>query len=127
MVTLQTEVDGKFLREYSADGVILATPTGSTAYSLSAGGPLIMPTMEAIVIAPLCSHSLNIRPIVLEAGQTVRVKIISRRSKVNVTVDGQVGHELNEGQHVEIQKSDHSTKLVVPEDYDFFSLLREKL
>lgn len=127
MVNLRTEVDGKLLREYAADGVILATPTGSTAYSLSAGGPLIMPTLEAMVVAPLCSHSLNIRPIVLEAGQTVRIEVISHKSKVNVTVDGQVGSELDKGQHVEIQKSARSTKLVVPEDYDFFTLLREKL
>ncbi len=127
MVTLRTEVDHSFLREYSADGVILATPTGSTAYSLSAGGPLLMPTLEAIILAPLCSHSLNIRPIVLDAGQTIRVKVISRKARVNVTVDGQVGHELSKSEFVEIQKSIHSTKLVVPEDYDFFTLLREKL
>jgi NAD+ kinase len=127
MVTLRTEVDNSFLREYSADGVILATPTGSTAYSLSAGGPLLMPTLEAIILAPLCSHSLNIRPIVLEAGQTIRVRVVTRKAEVMVTVDGQVGSELSEGQYVEIKKSNRSTKLVVPEDYDFFTLLREKL
>jgi len=127
MVTLRTEVDNSFLREYSADGVILATPTGSTAYSLSAGGPLLMPTLEAIILAPLCSHSLNIRPIVLEVGQTIRVRVVSHRTEVVVTVDGQEGIELKEGQYVEIKKSDISTKLVLPEDYDFFTLLREKL
>ncbi len=127
MVTLRTEVDDRFLRQYSADGVILATPTGSTAYSLSAGGPLLMPTLQAIIIAPLCPHTLNIRPIVLDAGQTIIVRVIDNRSDIVMTVDGQVGSELEEGQYVEVKRSDRTTKLVVPEDYDFFALLREKL
>jgi NAD+ kinase len=127
MVTLRTEADNSFLREYSADGVILATPTGSTAYSLSAGGPLLMPTIQAIIVAPLCPHSLNIRPIVLDAKQTVKIRVISDRTDIRVTIDGQEGVKLAAGQHVEVKKSPRSTHLIVPENYDFFALLREKL
>ncbi|NIM19943.1 MAG: NAD(+) kinase [Candidatus Latescibacteria bacterium] len=127
MVTLRTEVDNSFFREYAADGVILATPTGSTAYSLSAGGPLLVPTLQAIILAPLCPHSLSIRPIVLDAGQTIIVRVVRGRTDIMVTVDGQEGSGLGIGQYVEVKKSDRSTKLVIPEDYDFFALLREKL
>ena len=127
MVTLRTEADNTFLREFSADGVILATPTGSTAYSLSAGGPLLMPTIQAIILTPLCPHSLNIRPIVLDSKQTVLVRVISDRTDIRVTIDGQEGVKLEAGQYVEIKKSPRSTHLIVPEDYDFFALLREKL
>jgi len=127
MVTLRTEADNTFLREFSADGVILATPTGSTAYSLSAGGPLLMPTIQAIILAPLCPHSLNIRPIVLDSRQTVLIRVISDRTDIRVTIDGQEGVKLEAGQYVEVKKSSRSTHLIVPEDYDFFALLREKL
>lgn len=127
MVTLRTEADNHFLREYSADGVILATPTGSTAYSLSAGGPLLMPTIQAIILAPLCPHSLNIRPIVLDAKQTVLIRVISDRIDIRVTIDGQEGVKLEAGQYIEVKKSRRSTHLIVPENYDFFALLREKL
>jgi NAD+ kinase len=127
MVTLRSEVDGVLLREYRADGVILATPTGSTAYSLSAGGPLLTPTIQAIVLAPLCPHSLSIRPIVLDDDQQIVINVVSPRSDIRVTVDGQVGSFLEDGQHVVVERSDKVTRLVVPEDYDFFNLLREKL
>jgi NAD+ kinase len=124
---LRTEVDGKFMREYSGDGVILATATGSTAYSLSAGGPLLAPTMKAILVTPLCPHTMSIRPMVLEADECIKVQVLSHRSEIMVTVDGQEGTQIEDGQHVEVVKSDKVTRLVVPEDYDFFNLLREKL
>ena len=127
MATLRTELDATLIREYRADGVILATPTGSTAYSLSAGGPLLAPTIEAIVLTPLCPHTLSVRPIVLDAGQRVAIRVVSSDTDARVTVDGQEGYSLEEGQHVVVRKSDKVTKLIVPEDYDFFNLLREKL
>ena len=114
-------------REYSADGVVVATPTGSTAYSLSAGGPILTPTLHAILLTPLCPHKLSVRPIVVDARERVRVSVVQPRPDIRVTVDGQKGTDLNEGQQVVIEKSDVTTKLVVPDDYDFFSLLNEKL
>jgi len=127
MVTLRTEVDGIFVREYSADGVIVATPTGSTAYSLSAGGPILAPTLHAILLTPLCPHKLSIRPVVVDAHERVRVDVIHARPDIRVTVDGQKETDLREGQHVIIEKSAQTTKLIVPHKYDFFGMLREKL
>jgi NAD+ kinase len=127
MVKMRTEVDGKLLREYRADGIIVATPTGSTAYSLSAGGPLLAPEVRAIILTPLSPHMLSVRPLVVDAEQTVSLYVVAGRSTVVATIDGQEGCELDPGQHLEIQKSPRATRLVVPDDYDFFALLREKL
>jgi NAD+ kinase len=127
MVTLRVEVGGKLLREFSADGLIIATPTGSTAYSLSAGGPVVEPTLDAIVLTPLNPHTMSMRPIVVAADETVTVKLISAPSGLMVTVDGQEGIELDVSHTVEASRDPRVTKLVVADDYDFFALLREKL
>lgn len=127
MVGIRTGIDHTFLREYRADGVIIATPTGSTAYSLSAGGPLMAPEMEAILVTPLCPHSMSVRPLVLGGHERIEVAVTNTRSKVTVTIDGQEGCYIREGQSVLVEKSDKVTQLLVPEDYDFFRLLREKL
>ena len=127
MVALRTVIDGRLLREYRADGVIITTPTGSTAYSLSAGGPLMEPTMEAILVTPLCPHTMNLRPMVLDSSGEIEIHLVGARSRNTLTVDGQEGSYLEDGQHVLVRKSEKVTKLVVPEDYDFFGLLREKL
>jgi NAD+ kinase len=127
MVKLRTEVDGKLMREYRADGIIVATPTGSTAYSLSAGGPLLAPTVRAIILTPLSPHTMSIRPLVVDADQMVGIHVVGGRSTIVVTIDGQDGCELQEGQYMEIKQSGRYTHLVVPDDYDFFALLREKL
>jgi NAD+ kinase len=127
MVTLRVEVGGKLLREFSADGLIIATPTGSTAYSLSAGGPVVEPTLDAIVLTPLNPHTMSIRPIVVDADETVSVKMISAPSGLMVTVDGQEGIELDISHTVEVSRDPHVTKLIVADNYDFFALLREKL
>jgi NAD+ kinase len=86
-----------------------------------------MPTLQAIVLTPLCPHTLNIRPIVLGASQTGIVRVVSSQDDIMVTIDGQEGVYLKEEQHVEVRKSDLTTKLLVPEDFDFLGLLREKL
>ncbi len=127
MVNLRTIVDNRLLREYRADGVIVATPTGSTAYSLSAGGPLMAPTMEAILVTPLCPHTTSLRSLVLDPSERIEIHVVAARSKITVTIDGQEGSYLGEGQHVLVEKSERVTRLVVPEDYDYFNLLREKL
>jgi NAD+ kinase len=127
IVGLRTNVDSNLIREYFADGVIVATPTGSTAYSLSAGGPVVMPTVRAIMMTPLAPHTLSVRPLVIDADGTVRIDVLSANTEMRITVDGQKGMDLEQGQHVTVRRSKAVTRLVVPEHYDFFTLLREKL
>jgi NAD+ kinase len=127
MVRMRVEIGGKLLREFSADGMIVATPTGSTAYSLSAGGPVVEPTMDAILLTPLNPHTMSMRPMVLDASETVTVRVVSAPSGVMITVDGQDGKELEPEQRLEVRRDPCSTSLIVPDEYDFFSLLREKL
>lgn len=127
MVRLRVEVGGKLLREFSADGLIVATPTGSTAYSLSAGGPVVEPTLDAIILTPLNPHTMSIRPMVVDAAETVSVRVLSAPSGVMVTVDGQEGVEVDASQTTEVSRDARVTSLLVGEDYDFFALLREKL
>lgn len=127
MVKIHVDIDDKPLREYSADGVIIATPTGSTAYSLSAGGPLLEPTIRAIVLTPLSPHTVSFRPIVLDEEQRVSVRVSSGPPEIMVTVDGQPGSRLRDGECLEVSRSAKSTSLVVPDDYDFFALLNDKL
>ncbi|MCI0450859.1 MAG: NAD(+)/NADH kinase [Candidatus Latescibacteria bacterium] len=127
MVRLHVEVGGKLLREFSADGLIVATPTGSTAYSLSAGGPVVEPTLDAILLTPLNPHTMSIRPLVLDATETVSVRVLSAPSGVMATVDGQEGIDLDASHTIEIKRDPRVTNLLVADDYDFFALLREKL
>jgi NAD+ kinase len=127
MVKMRTEVDGSVMREYRADGIIVATPTGSTAYSLSAGGPLLAPEVRAIILTPLSPHMLSVRPLVVDSEQVVSLHVVAGRSRIVVTIDGQDGYELEAGQYLQVRKSPRYTHLVVPDDYDFFALLREKL
>ncbi|HET6349829.1 MAG TPA: NAD(+)/NADH kinase [Candidatus Krumholzibacteria bacterium] len=127
MIGMRVEVGGKLLREFSADGLIVATPTGSTAYSLSAGGPVLEPTLEAILLTPLNPHTMSMRPMVLDATEVVRIHVTSSPSGVMVTVDGQAGVEMSPSQYIELRRDTRATRLIVPRDYDFFSLLREKL
>lgn len=127
MVMVHIDVDGKRLRPFSADGIIVATPTGSTAYSLSAGGPLLEPTIEAIVITPLSPHTMRLRPIVTDARQKLSIRVLSGRTEIVVTVDGQRGSRLYADEHLVVSRSEKYTRLLVPQDYDFFALLNEKL
>lgn len=127
MLGMRVEVGGKLLREFSADGMIIATPTGSTAYSLSAGGPVLEPTLDAILLTPLNPHTMSMRPMVLDATEVVRVYLTSAPSGVMITVDGQSGVEILPADFIDVRRDSRVTPIVVPEDYDFFSLLREKL
>jgi NAD+ kinase len=128
IVDLETRVNKHFLTTYKADGLIVATPTGSTGYSLSAGGPIIEPQMNCIVITPICPHTLTNRPIVVTDEAIISVTITaSFEEKVYLTLDGQVGLELQEGDSVEVRKALHKTSLVVSRSRDYFELLRTKL
>ncbi len=128
IVDLETRVNRHFLTTYKADGLIVSTPTGSTGYSLSAGGPIIHPLMSCIVITPICPHTLTNRPIVVTDESTICVTVTSSfDEKVYLTLDGQVGFELQEGDSVEIRKALKTTALVMSRSRDYFEILRTKL
>jgi NAD+ kinase len=126
IINLTVSVEGQYATAYRADGLILSTATGSTAYSLSAGGPIVSPALDAIVLTPICSHTLTNRPIVLPASHRIEVTVQSDQ-EIMLTVDGQVGVGLREGDIVEVVKAPASTRLVRFPQKDFFSVLRTKL
>ena len=112
---------------FAADGVILSTPTGSTAYSMSAGGPIIAPEVEAIVVTPICPHSLAVRPLVVPAHQVIRVGSLDSEADHQLTVDGQVVHGLGPGQKVIVAREEHPLALVRLPGQTFFKTMRRKL
>jgi NAD+ kinase len=127
-IHLRTEIDGVVLGEYLSDGVIVSTPTGSTAYSLAAGGPIVNPVcVEGFVITPLCPHSLSVRPLVLSSDETVTVELVEHDHEVMLTVDGQQSRGIEEGERLVFRKSPTVTKLIVTERYNFYDLVRRKL
>lgn len=128
IVDLETRVNCHFLTTYKADGLIVSTPTGSTGYSLSAGGPIIHPLMSCIAITPICPHTLTNRPIVVTDESVISITVTSSfDEKVYLTLDGQVGFELREGDSVEVRKALKTTSLVMSRSRDYFEILRTKL
>jgi len=126
MIDLDTHVDDQFVCAYKADGLIISTPTGSTAYSLSAGGPIIFPSVPAICITPICPHMLTNRPVIVP--ETSVIRIISRGVEdVFLTIDGQVGTPMLEGDVVVIRSANFSLPLIRPPRQMFFDVLRQKL
>src|SRR5215475_198525 len=126
IIRLEVSVDGELATAYRADGLIISTPTGSTAYCLSAGGPIVFPTMDAVVLTPICSHTLTNRPIVLPASQRIEVKLLTDQD-VMLTADGQVGFALKQWDTVEIYRAAARIRLLRPSQKHFFSVLRTKL
>lgn len=112
---------------FSGDGVIVATPTGSTAYSLSADGPIIDPSMECIVVTPICPHTLAVRPLVVPAGDRITIRALKRYETLFLTVDGQVGRELSADDTVVVQRGEAQIQLIRFPGQTFFSTLRRKL
>lgn len=127
MIDLDTHVDEQFVARYKADGLIIATPTGSTAYSLSAGGPIIFPSVPAICLTPICPHMLTNRPVLVPETSVIRVLSYGPDDSVFLTIDGQVGGPLREGDSVVCRSSHASLHLVRPPRMMFFDVLREKL
>ncbi len=126
LARLEVSVDDSEAATYEADGLIIATPTGSTAYSLSAGGPIVYPTLDAILLTPICPHALTQRPVVLPADLPIRVKLVSR-GEMFVTLDGAHGRHLQAGDEVQIRTAPHRTVLLKNPDLDPFAILRQKL
>jgi NAD+ kinase len=127
MIELEARVDGQYLSRFRSDGLIVSTPTGSTAYNISAGGPIIFPTMEAMIVTPICSHTLTNRPIVLPRNAEVEIVLRSAQDDVYLTVDGQVGLPLRLGDQFVVKKSDVAVQLIAPADKNYFDVLRGKL
>lgn len=126
IIDLSVSVDGRHATAYRADGLIISTPTGSTAYNLSTGGPILFPTMDAVVLTPIAPHTLSNRPIVLPGGQRIDVTLRGDQD-VMLTMDGQVGVPLRERDTVEVGKAPARIRLLRFDQKDFFSVLRTKL
>ncbi len=127
ILDFDVSIDSGFVSRIRADGLIVATPTGSTAYSLSAGGPIVLPNVEAMVVTPIAPHMLTNRPLVIPGASQVELQVASPGESVYVTVDGQVGEELGAGARVRVRASDRPVRLVVPPTRDYFQVLRSKL
>lgn len=127
IVEMRLHVGGHFVSSFRADGLIVATPTGSTAYNLSAGGPIIYPTMGAVVITPICPHMLSNRPIVLPDELDIALSIVAEKQEVFLTLDGQEGLPISEQDHITIRKSPQSILLVNSPGKNYFDVLRMKL
>lgn len=127
VIQLDTRVDGEYLTSYLADGLILATPCGSTAYSLSAFGPIIGPQTRALLITPICPHTLTNRPIILSARQVIEVNLISNDPDTHLTIDGQLGIPLEAGDLIRVTGSPRKLRLITPANFSYYRILRSKL
>jgi NAD+ kinase len=128
MIEFETYVDNQFVNDQRSDGLIVSTPTGSTAYALSGGGPLLHPTLNAIVLVPICPHTLSNRPIVVDGDSEIEIRLNSAHTEdVQITCDGQSTLPLMPGESVRIRKAPHEIRLIHPKGYDYYSILRAKL
>jgi NAD+ kinase len=128
MIDLSVWVGDEFVTRVKADGLIVATPTGSTAYNLSAGGPIVQPTLDALLLTPIAPHTLTHRPIVIPAASPVRVQPhLEERAEVFVTFDGQEGFQVQAGDEIRVRRADRPMRLIRPTTRSYFEVLREKL
>jgi len=128
MIEFEVYVDDDFILNQRADGLIISTPTGSTAYSLSGGGPILTPNLDAISLLPMFPHTLNSRPIVLDANSCVRLKLAqNNKSEMQISCDSHVNLSVLPGDEVFIKKTEHKLKLVHPKNYNYFHVLQSKL
>ncbi|MGB4914196.1 MAG: NAD kinase [Candidatus Dechloromonas phosphoritropha] len=126
MIEFELSIDGEFIYNQRSDGLIVATPTGSTAYSLSAGGPILHPTLTGIALVPLCPHALTNRPIMVNDQVNIEVRIIQADDS-RVHFDGQVTHDLQPGDSVRLKRSEYTICFLHPPGYSYFAMLRQKL
>lgn len=127
VVDLSLEINDKQISTFKADGLILATPTGSTAYSLSAGGPIVFPALPLTIITPICPHTLTYRPLVVSNKRIIRVRSLTDNTQLHLTLDGQISFDLMMGDVVEVTKSEKSVKFIRSPFRDYFSILKTKL
>jgi NAD+ kinase len=127
MIDLELFIDTEFVCRYRADGLVISTPTGSTAYSLSAGGPIVHPTVEAFVITPICPHTLTDRPVVVRDSSRIDVTLGEYAESVYLTLDGQQGIPMHSGDRIRVSRSPLRLKLIQPPKKSYFEILRSKL
>jgi NAD+ kinase len=127
VVSLRVAVDDELIASYAADGVVISTPTGSTAYSLSAGGPVVVPTLETLIVTPISAHTLAIRAVVLSASSRITVQADGPPEELMITVDGQGGTRFRDGETLSVSKADTAIRIVRFPGSSFFATLREKL
>ena len=127
MIKIRGKIDGRSFNTYYGDGVIVSTPTGSTAYSLSAGGPIMTPNLNAIAITPIAPHTLSARPIIVDGSTKLSFESIDKDRELHLILDGQVNLTMNEQDSLEIKMSEKALYLVKPEERDYYQVLREKL
>lgn len=126
LIELEVEIDGKFVYKQRSDGLILSTPTGTTAYALSAGGPILHPNLEAISLVPICPHTLSNRPIAVNSSSRIEVTLV-QFSEAQLSIDGQSHEILEIGDKIIVQRSERNIHLLHPSDYCYFDMLRNKL
>jgi len=128
MIEFDTKIDGDFVNTQRADGMVVSTPTGSTAYSLSAGGPILHPSLNAVTMVPICPHTLSHRPIVVSAESEIEILLCeSRDVNARVSFDGQANLNLRAGDRIIIRQHPNKLLLIHPESYDYYQILRSKL
>lgn len=127
IIEMETVVNGKTVTTFKADGLIVSTPTGSTAYSLAAGGPIVYPTIEAFILTPICPHALTNRPLVIPDRARVEIGIRAGDDDVYLTLDGQIGLRLKSGDRIVLERSKHRTCLLSSPRRNYFDILRSKL
>nr|DAJ48660.1 MAG TPA: NAD kinase [Caudoviricetes sp.] len=127
MLRLGLSINETHLMDYKADGIIVASPTGSTAYSLSAGGPIMNPTIQALLVTPICAHTFNMRPLVVNEHDVIHIHIAAVHQDILVTFDGQESFHLLPGDEVVVRKAQQSARIVKFEDQDYYQILRTKL
>ena len=128
ILDFETRIGGHYVNTHMADGLIVATPTGSTAYALSCGGPIIEPQLDAVVVVPICPHTLSDRPVVVPADQDIEVTLLPRDdTKAEISVDGHSMGAFNPGDKLQIKAASHPATLIHPPGYDYYEILRSKL
>jgi NAD+ kinase len=127
MLVLSMHVDDQFVSRFKADGLIVATPTGSTAYNLSAGGPILYPTLDVLLVTPICPHTLTNRPIALSLDSVIDIRLESLSEEVFLTLDGQQGFPLTTRDLVRIHRSSDPVNLIIEPSRSYFQVLHRKL
>ena len=128
LLELETYINGSFVHTHRSDGMIVSSPTGSTAYALAGGGPIVQPTLDALLLVPICPHSLTNRPIVIDGKSSIEIVIMTKKTNnARLAIDGEVKLELASNDHIKVEKNDKHIKLIHPSEHDQFHILREKL
>ncbi len=127
LADIETRIDGQYLTTYRADGLIIATPTGSTAYSLAAGGPVLQPTVPGIIMTPICPFTLTNRPLIIPDSASISLRLAEKASDLMLTFDGQAGMKLMDGDTVEVVKSRHPVQMIAIPGQNYYDVLKAKL